>query len=167
MQLRLGGAWQAIAGAKVFASKSWRTVVAVRIYSGGAWRLVANWTPPSPPPPGGGGGTGGTGGGGTISVSISPSPFTGQNTRTGTTPRATLTATPHGGLSPYTYSWTTVTSSDPMTIVSPTLASTVVKGPDSTSSTATFRCTVTDSLGVTAHADVSGTFEFFDYGSTF
>ena len=153
MQLRLGGAWQQISGAKVFANKSWRTLVAMRVYSGGAWRLVANWTPPSP---GGGGG----GGGGTLNLTISPSSFA-QTSRNDPVVQS-LTATPSGGLTPYTYSWTVVTSTASVTFTKPTSASTAaqvftttINEPDS----ATLRCTVTDSLGVSTHADVSGTFE--------
>ena len=153
MQLRLGGAWQQISGAKVFANKSWRSLVAMRVYSGGAWRLVANWTPPSP---GGGGG----GGGGNLKLTLSPTSFA--RTSTQDTFSVSLTATPSGGLTPYTYSWTVVTSTTSVTFSAATAATTraSVSGltPNEPES-ATLRCTVTDSLGVSTHADVSGTFE--------
>ena len=152
MQLRLGGAWQQISGAKVFANKSWRTLVAMRVYSGGAWRLVANWTPPSP---GGGGG-----GGGNLKLTLSPTSFA--RTSTQDTFSVSLTATPSGGLTPYTYSWTVVTSTTSITLSAATAAITQATASGLTlnvQESATLRCTVTDSLGVSTHADVSGTFE--------
>ena len=151
IQVRQGGAWQTITGAKIFANGAWRTVLAGKIYASGAWRDICNFVTP---PPGGGGG-----GGGTIVLTISPSPFsriTAQHTISNT-----LTATPSGGLAPYTYSWTVVTSTTTFTIGSPTLATTAVTATlaDNATETCTLRCTVTDSLGSTTHADVNGTFE--------
>ena len=145
--VRLGGAWRTITGAQVFSGGSWRTLVAIQVYSGGAWRQVGNFSAPS----GGGGG-----GGGTVSVSISPSPFSGTGS---TTP--SLTATPSGGLAPYTYAWTVVSSTAPMTVTHPSLATTTAYSTTTLnpgdSINATLRCTVTDSLGTVGQADVSGT----------
>jgi hypothetical protein len=64
------------------------------------------------------------------------------------------TVTPTGGTSAYTYAWTKV-SGDSMTVNSPTSATTTFTATGVTSTkSAIYRCTVTDSLSLTATADV-------------
>jgi hypothetical protein len=69
------------------------------------------------------------------------------------------TATPSGGLAPYTYNWT---SSDPLTsALSPTLATTAFRSTGNVSGEdfiVVMTCHATDSLGVTATDDCTVTF---------
>jgi hypothetical protein len=140
MKLRLGGAWQDIVGAKVFSGSAWRTPTAIKVYEDGAWRDVANFT----------------GGGGSITLSISPSPAT----RTGqlaTITTANVTATPAGGLAPYTYAWVKQ-SGDDINAVSPSSAVTRFRADGMSAPetrTAIFRCTATDSLSTSDSEDVT------------
>lgn len=97
-----------------------------------------------------------------LSLSISPSPTAGSSFASAGAPAscttAPVTATPSGGLGPYSYSWTALSGDG--TINSPSSATTAFSyasiAPDSASGT--FRCTCTDSSGQSATADVSATF---------
>src|SRR6185503_17631201 len=123
IQVRKGGVWNQLVSGEVFANAAWHSLVAVKVYANGAWRLVANFTPPSPPPPSGGGG-GGTGGGGTMTLTASPATQTIRDS--GTTQATTVTATPSGGLAPYTYVWSFDSHDSGISIVTPTRAVTDV-----------------------------------------
>lgn len=140
MKLRLGGEWRDISAAKVYLNGAWRPLVAIKIYYDSAWRDVANFT----------------GGGGSVTLSISPSPVT-RTGRNETINTANVTATPAGGLAPYTYAWTKQ-SGDSISAVSSSSAVTQFQATgmavDETRQ-AVFRCTCTDSLGSSATADVS------------
>lgn len=96
-----------------------------------------------------------------LSLSISPNPtggsaYAGAGSAASVTSVAT-TATPAGGLGPYTYSWTSLGGDG--TIDNPSSATTTFSyasiAPDSASGM--FRCTCTDSAGQTATADVAAT----------
>jgi hypothetical protein len=157
MKVRQGGSWQTITAGKAYVGGAWRSLVAIKIFASGAWRTVANFTPPS----GGGGGTGGgggggTGGGGTLSLSASPSSlYTTSFSSSMTSDPCTIT--PSGGLAPYTYAWTMIAGTAGIT--SPTFATTTFTKTTSGIANVTARCTVTDSLHVTASVDVPMTFE--------
>lgn len=72
----------------------------------------------------------------------------------------TVTNTPAGGASPYTYAWTFDSSDGGISITSPTSAATTFVGntmDPGTTRNAIARCTVTDSLGATAYALVAMT----------
>jgi hypothetical protein len=155
LQIRYGGTWRDPSGCRIYKGGAWRNIVQVKVYSGGAWRDVANFTAP------GSGDTPGSGGGssGSLTLSISPSPSEAASFSSPVTSGNT-TATPSGGLAPYTYSWVKL-SGDTIVANSPTSAVTTFTGnvpPDATRS-AIFRCTCTDSLGATATADVTATLD--------
>lgn len=97
-----------------------------------------------------------------LTVAISPASFDKIGS-TSTLSTSTHTATPTGGLAPYTYAWTVVSfdGSPSPTISAPTSAATVFTQTNLALEqivTATFRVTVTDSLGTTAQSNVTGTF---------
>lgn len=75
-----------------------------------------------------------------------------------------LTATPTGGIGPYTYLWSIVsTEGSAPSIVNPTQATTaVIKGglAPFTPQTTTFQVAATDSTGATALASIAVTFEY-------
>lgn len=103
--------------------------------------------------------TGWGGGGGDLSATVSPGEAHGE----GDTDRLvevvvsnTVTTTPSGGTGPYTYAWTRVSGSASIQATAPTAATSAFLAGlyDGTTKTATFRCTVTDSLAATATIDV-------------
>lgn len=154
MQTRLGGTWQQITGAKAFLSGSWRTIKAIKAYIGGEWRDVANFSPPGP----------GGGGGGTLTLSLSASSV-GRATANSSTVTTNVTVTPSGGIAPYTYSWAKQ-SGDAITASATTAATTAFSASSlvvDETRTAVFRCTCTDSLGVSATSgDVTVTITRFE-----
>jgi hypothetical protein len=153
IKVRFGGVWQTITGGQVFSGGAWRSLVAVQVYSGGAWRQVGNFTPP---------GTGG-GGGGALSLSLSTTAIGGR-AGTGATAMTTsnsATVTPSGGLAPYSYAWSVVSSDgqatytiDSSTLSTTTATATSLGGPLPSSCGCTIHCVVTDSLGATATSDI-------------
>ena len=142
VKVRVGGVWQNIVTCKVFVSGAWRHALAVKIRSGSTWRRV---TFPSS--------------GDDMAVSISPSPFAfGDNHETS----GTLTATPTGAVAPYSYAWSIIASGGfgSVKMGASSSASAFVQASGLSvgqTATATLRCAVTDDLGNTASADVSGT----------
>lgn len=84
--------------------------------------------------------------GGDLSISLSPDSYSGGS------PSSTITGTATGGSGVYsTYAWTKV-SGDTMTLSGASSASTTFSS--ATSKAATYRLTVTDSLGATAFQDI-------------
>jgi hypothetical protein len=101
-----------------------------------------------------------------LTASASPLASEGDYTGSGAFPPLFLTADlvtaiPIGGLSPYTYSWTHV-SGDTFTLSSPATAGTYFSHNFTTYGTrsGTYRCTVTDSVGITATVDVPVQIQF-------
>jgi hypothetical protein len=117
----------------------------VAVFHDGAWRNGAVFVPP-------------------LSLAVSPSDTGGGNFVPGTITTGSVTATPTGGLAPFTYAWTRL-SGDPANPTAPTNATTSFSlfANDPASFSAVFRCTVTDSLGTTATADVPTFFEGFSF----
>lgn len=115
-----------------------RTVKTLKVMDNGNLRLVGNFYSD-------------------VVASISPSSAYGTSTG-GLATTNSVTASASGGLFPYTYSWALISHDNPGTpvAVSPTTATTSFRGlPDGT---ATFRVTVTDSLGSRATANVLASF---------
>lgn len=144
-ELRTGGSWTTIAGGQIFLGGSWRTIIRGEAYKGGAWVTLASFSS-------------------TLSLSVSPSPAVfgvhplALTTRTVT---GTVTATPSGGLGPYTYLYETLTyTGSAPSIASPTSATTSVSKsvPANVTYSDSFRVTATDVLGATAHVDFPITF---------
>jgi hypothetical protein len=114
---------------------------------------------------GGSGGGGGDGGGseitGSFDVSAAPSPVS--RTRSGSVTSAVstvgVTATPAGGIAPYSYSWAFASGNSDIGAVSPSAATTAFSAllDPGDSIAATFTCTVTDSEGATGSVDVDAT----------
>lgn len=144
MNVRLNGAWRTISSGKVYLNGAWRTLSYGNAYVSGAWRKIATFVQ-------------------TLTLSISPPPDATEAAFTMTS-NAT-TATPSGGLGPFTYAWSVVSSSglSGISINSPTTASTTVtasvNGPAGSFGTVTLQCIATDSLGSTASATVVGSFD--------
>jgi len=127
--IRAGGSWHTITRGEIYRGGSWRTLTRGEIYKGGAWHALFNFVQP-------------------MSVVVSPNPVT----RTGhhsPVESVSVTATPTGGASPYTYVWS-VTGG--ITATAPTNAVTTMSAALADGSTATGTATVivTDSLGTTA-----------------
>lgn len=138
MDAYIGGAWRSVGSGDVYIDGQWRRLTRSEQYVGGVWKTGDRFLIPL-----------------TASATIG---VTGLGVGTVTTEPAT--ATPSGGLAPYTYSWSRI-SGTYGTPNNPASATTTfyARIPPGTIQTATFRCTVTDSLGSTATADVSATFE--------
>ena len=138
-----------ITSAKAFIGGAWRTLTVGKVYKGGAWQSAASFVLP-------------------MSVAITPNPAFGRGT--GYVTSNTITATPTGGLAPFTYSWTVVSSAPRLvTINSPATASTTatadVSGGDVNF---TLQCVATDSLGTAVTAQGDGLLSLRDpYGRYF
>lgn len=95
-----------------------------------------------------------------MTVAISPSAVFGFGFGAGSALSTTdpVTATPTGGLAPYTYAWTRLSGDGEA--MSPTLATTTFRDdvPEGETTEGTFRVTVTDSAAQTATADVTASF---------
>ena len=128
MRGRIGGVWVTPTTATAYINGAWRTLPRAKAYIAAAWRDVASFVQPM-----------------TLAL-------TGNYKSTSST-SGTETATPTGGLAPFTYSWAAVSSAYALTFSAQTSASTTVTtaspNPDET---LTVGCTVTDSLGTTATA---------------
>jgi hypothetical protein len=97
-------------------------------------------------------------GGGAFTVDVTPDSFGARvSSGAGAVTTSEVTATPSGGVAPYTYLWER-TDADPAdwTIISPTSQSTTFRaaavGPEDTFN-ATFTCTVTDANGSEVTSD--------------
>lgn len=147
MEARIGGAWREIIYGEVYINGAWRRLKYAEGYISGAWRQIANFIEPL-----------------TLDVSPpAPSKFGTSDTITSNT----VTATPTGGLAPFTYSWVRTSGSTDIDVNSPAAASTTFTGAGldaDTLTTATFTCTVTDALGSTADDTCSPSFYYSTTG---
>lgn len=139
LQIFRNASWHPLQTLQVYRNGAWRRLKTLKVYSGGAWRLIGNFMPP-------------------LSVSAYPTGvggvgYTNTSVIVGSNP---TTATPAGGLAPYTYNWAKV-SGDAITASQPNSATTDFGGTVAVNTTASaiFRVTCTDSSGRTATADVS------------
>lgn len=132
-----GGALRTPTRISVMAGGQVRAVQSIKAMVGGVLKLVYQGFP-------------------TLTASASPDAVSGAGGATVQTNQATVT--PAGGVGPYTYSWacTSFSGATAPYAVSPSFATTNFR--QNGSGTATFVCTVTDSLGHTATAAVTATF---------
>lgn len=144
MIVRIGAAWRTVTSGKVYLNGAWRTLTNGRAYVSGAWRDVVSFAQPF------------------TGITITPAEPGGSSSTSDTMTSSFATATPTGGLAPFTYSWTLVSSTGltAITINNPTSASTSVTatispGGAGTSGSATLQCTATDTLGASKSASVT------------
>ena len=132
-------AWREITSAKAFIGGAWRTLTVGKVYKGGAWHSAASFVLP-------------------MSLTITPS--TNNTGGTDYVVSKVMTATPTGGLGPYTYAWTIPAQSGPgsLALNGATSANATVGGYVTNGDwTFTLQCTATDSLGTQAAFTVDGT----------
>jgi len=145
LNVRLNGAWPTVSAGKTFFNGAWRTLTNGKAYVSAEWHDIASFVQPV---------TLSAHGGGTRS--------TAQTMTTG------ATATPSGGLGPFAYSWSVLSSTNLTGIsisgantASPSITATVTPNTPGTSGTAVLQCVATDSLGQTASAQTGVNFLIF------
>ena len=135
MRGRIGGVWVTPTVATAYINGAWRTLPRAKAYIAAAWRDVASFVQP---------------------LSLSNTPSSGFFASDYNIAYSNLvTATPTGGLGPYTYLWTVFTCNKTITINAPTSATTYISTSvqNGVDAVGTMRCSVTDSLGTVATAD--------------
>lgn len=138
LKVVVGGVEKSAERADIYIGTAKKRIARIEVYAGGAWKVGQTFAPP-------------------ISLNVTPN-VSGAGSSAGiiSVTSAAAFATPVGGTGPYTYAWTKV-SGDTLTVVSPTSAVTSFRaslGPG-IGRLAIYRCTVTDSFGLTAFGDVS------------
>jgi len=143
LKVYVNGAAKDPASATVRVLNATKTVRRIEVYDG-AWKVGHSFIGP-------------------VSLSISPTEVSAEGDGGGLRNLETplVSATPSGGLGPFTYAWTR-TGGTTASATSPAAANTsflkTSVPPGSTPFTATFQCLCTDSLGQTATATCTATF---------
>ena len=143
IKVKDAGTLRTITGMTVKQGGISRTIRQAKVQDGGTLRTVATFADP-------------------LAVSITPSSVSGTQSGGGSdvvVNTGFATASPSGGFSPYTYSWTYVSGAAAAYANSPTNATTNFGATVSPgTSTASMRVTVTDAAGATATETVTATF---------
>lgn len=146
MRVRVNGAWEDIDSGLVRVGNAWKQLASIRVYVGGAWKEGKTFVP-------------------ALSLAITPDVgVSGSRTGAGLVTTTAATATPTGGLAPYTYAWVNiggVGSPNTPASATTTFSATLGSGDDTFGD---FQCTVTDSLGTTATAVTTAFFTSNDPG---
>ena len=137
MEIFASGAWRQIQRGEAYIGGAWRRLTRAEAYIGGQWRPVARFVQP-------------------LTVTVIPAStagyFSSRRPTTAAITTGSVTATPTGGLGPYTYAWSSGnTPTQATTTFTRTLAG-------NTDLSITFTVTVTDSLGATATGSVDAYF---------
>ena len=136
MEIFAAGAWRSIKRGEILIGGQWRRFTRAEAYVGGQWRTVARFVGP-------------------LSVSVPGSAYGSTSTNYVSAAYLTITATPTGGLPPYTYFWN---GPAPTTPTSATCTF-MVALPPGNETHVDVTVTVTDALGSTANATCDATFE--------
>jgi hypothetical protein len=149
VRVRADGAWRTVRSGRIRINNAWRQLTRAFVFQNGAWRQSAVFVEP-------------------LTLSVSPATANGGIIVPGTVTTGSVTATPTGGLAPFTYAWARI-SGDPAAANAPTNATTSFSLflNDPVNAEAVFRCTVTDALGSTAAADVTASFQGFSFDPFF
>lgn len=147
MKVRIDGVLRTISNGYVRVGGQRKRLTAIKARSGGSLRTIVQFADP-------------------LSVNITPTTISGAVIGSGTQPVTTdaATATPTGGLGPFTYAWTVIAGA-PITINNSTSASTTATksvGPGD-SETGTLQVTVTDAIGQTATDTIDAFFNNFNF----
>lgn len=139
MDAFIAGAWRSPGRGEVLIGGQWRRITRVEAYKSSAWRSAAQFIGP-------------------LSATADPAFVFGHSSgrRPSQVVSGTTTATPSGGLAPFSYSWAFI-GGDALTITNPSSATTAFRAVNAES---VVRCTVTDALGSTATCDVNVTITF-------
>lgn len=153
LKIQDAGTLRTITGLKIKQAGVLRTIKKLYVQDGGTLRLVARFADPL-----------------TVSATNIGGSGNGAATQTVTTP--SRTATVAGGFSPFTYSWTLVSSGGgtPSTAGTPTMAATTFSKPNVAVNETyqdIWRVTVTDDSGDTATDTLVVTFSNFSTGGGF
>ena len=146
MEVKINGVWADITSGDVIISGVQRSLIRAEYYDGSAWKEVLRFTD-------------------TLTAAITGDGYAyGASSGATSATTGNVTATPTGGLGPYTYSWALVSSTggDSTVIANSTQATTTFSKPNIpayTIYTDIFRVTITDYFGATATADFSIIFE--------
>jgi hypothetical protein len=141
MKIRVGGAFEDVTSGQVRIAGAWRRLTGAKAYISGAWKDVASFLQP-------------------LTLDVSPSSDRAIVVPSAFADTIPITATPTGGLGPYTYAWTRVSGSTGAAL-SPTSATSQFRAFITSVGefTSTFLCTVTDANGNTATDNVEVVFE--------
>lgn len=143
MNVYANGGWRTPSAARIFKDGAWRVVTRVQVYKSGAWKTGATFAS-------------------SLTVSYTATPATVVfSTPTSGTGQSNLTATPSGGIAPYTYlhSVTEHLGAGPTPyLATPTLASCLLTAGalQGTEDDVAVRVTVTDAIGQIVHSDPIG-----------
>lgn len=128
------GTWRTMSSARARVENVWRNVTSARAYIDGAWRDAATFIQP-------------------LTVSVDPTSANADVQGSGVAVSPAVTATPSGGVAPFTYAWTRVSGFSSNATAPSSATSSFSRFVNSgENASEEWRCTVTDALGATANS---------------